>query len=200
MRYVPYNTLHLQEKRGFSLIEVLVSLSIFTVVVTISVGILMVLVAAHAKAQNTQAVMTNLSFALDSITREIRTGSDYFCGTHDTLPISGETSQNCPDGGLALSFTEGGESLTQGMGSRRIGLRLNNGAIERRLGSSGSWAPVTSPEVEITALYFYVNGVTRQDSNSPIVIIYLEGVAGVEDGSESTFHVQATVVQQLLDI
>jgi hypothetical protein len=32
------------------------------------------------------------------------------------------------------------------------------------------------------------------------VTIYVEGVAGVEDGSESTFHMETTVVQQLLDI
>jgi prepilin-type N-terminal cleavage/methylation domain-containing protein len=187
--------------RGFSLIEVLVSLSIFTVVMTISVGVLMVLIDANARAQNTQTVMTNISFALDSITREIRTGSDYYCGnsTSGSFPTSGVSTANCATGGAALSFNEGGTSLTADASSRRIGVRHNNGTIERRLGD-GEWAPITSPEIEITSLKFYVTGATRTDNESPTVTIYVEGVAGVEDGSESTFHMETTVVQQLLDI
>lgn len=194
------NRIQKKTERGFSLIEVLVSLSIFTIVITISVGVLLVLITANARAQNTQEIMTNLSFALDSITREIRTGADYYCGSEGSIPTSGEETRNCANGGAAFSFNEGGQSLTEGMGSRRIGVRLNGSVIERRLGSNGSWAALTSPDTEITQLRFFVSGATRADNESPTVTIYIEGIAGVEDGSESTFHVQTTVVQQLLDI
>lgn len=186
-------------QKGFSLIEVLVSLSIFTIVVTISVGVLMVLVAANARAQNTQAIMTNLSFALDSITRELRTGSDFFCGASASLPTSGESNQNCANGGDALSFNEGGDSLTKNASSRRIAVRLNNSVIERRLGN-GNWTALTSPDITVTQLQFYVTGATRADNQSPTVTIYIEGIAGEQDGSEGRFNVQTTVVQQLLDI
>jgi prepilin-type N-terminal cleavage/methylation domain-containing protein len=195
--------------RGFSLIEVLVSLSIFTVVVVISIGALMVLIEANARAQNTQSVMTNLTFALDSITREIRTGSDYFCGDTNDLPAGGEATANCMNGGAALSFNEGGQSLTENAATRRIAIRVLDGMLQRRLGTGDGdgnvnenedWTPITSPDITIRHLEFFVSGATRRDGNSPTVTIYLEGVAGEDDGSQAEFDIQATVVQQLLDI
>jgi prepilin-type N-terminal cleavage/methylation domain-containing protein len=72
---------HKQTTAGFTLIEMIVSLALFSVVVTISVGALLVLIASNRQLQDEQAVLTNLSFALDSMTREIRTGSAYVCGS-----------------------------------------------------------------------------------------------------------------------
>lgn len=160
----------------------------------------MILIDSNARAQNMQEVMTNLSFALDSITREIRTGSDYFCGGVSELPTSGESAMNCPTGSEALSFNEGGQSLTSEASSRRIALRLNNEAIERRLGD-GAWVPITSDDIAVHEIRFIVTGVTRSDADSPTVTLYVKGEAGdEEDGTDSEFNVQATVVQQLLDI
>lgn len=196
-------------RQGFSLIEVLVSLSIFTVVVTISVGVLMVLINANSRSQNVHSVMNNVSFALDSITREIRTGSDYFCSSASALPVSGETTRNCESGGAALSFNEGGRSLTGNASSPRIAVRLANGMIERRLGNGdgdadpnedSDWIPLTAPDITITDLLFYVSGATPSDTQSPTVTIYVEGVSGADEEDKGVFHIQTTVVQQLLDI
>jgi prepilin-type N-terminal cleavage/methylation domain-containing protein len=197
-------------QQGFSLIEVLVSLAIFTVVMVMAVGMLMVLIHANARAQNIQTVMVNISFALDSITREARTGSDFYCGSPDQLPVSGSATSNCQNGGAAFSFNEGGKSLTGNTlpDSRRIGIRVNNGVLERRLGYGDGdgiyedvdWSPITSDAVHITDLEFYVTGATRGDTMSPTVTIYIAGTAGAMDGSEGTFSIQTTVVQQLLDV
>lgn len=187
---------------GFSLIEVLVSLSIFAVVVTIAIGALVALIGANARTQNTQAVMTNISYALDSMTREIRTGTDFYCGTDSSLPVSGGSARDCSSGGPAFSFNEGGVSLTEFTSppSRRIGYRLEDGSIERRLGN-GSWAAVTAAEIEITRLRYVVTGSTRGDSVSPTVTVYVAGTAGeANDDSLAGFNIQTTVVQQLLDI
>jgi prepilin-type N-terminal cleavage/methylation domain-containing protein len=192
---------HRTPMSGFSLIEVLVSLSIFAVVMTIAIGSLMVLISANSKAQNTQAIMTNVSYALDSMTREIRMGSDYYCSS-GALPSDGEATQDCSTGGDSLAFNEGGQSLTENASSRRIGYRLANGAVERRLGS-GAWQVVTPPEITMTDLEFYVTGSDRGstgDSESPTVTLFMAGEAGEDDGTQSQFNVQTTVVQQLLDI
>jgi type II secretory pathway pseudopilin PulG len=192
-------------RRGFSLIEVLVSLSIFMVVVTVSVGALMALITGSARARNTQSVMTNVSFLLDSMTREIRTGNDYFCGTPASLPtVTAPTvrTQNCTNA-TGFSFNEGGRSLTQGLTTRRIAYRLNGTAIEQRIGA-GLWYPVTAPEVSITSLRFDATGTDRNDASgrAPTVTIFIKGTGGVAatDGSQGDFNVQATVTQQLLDI
>lgn len=197
------STFSLQQKdntRGFSLIEVLVSLSIFTIVITISVGSLMVLIDANERAQNTQSVMTNISYALDSMTREIRTGSDYYCGALDSLPSGSETTTRNCSGARNFSFNEGGQSLTENTAndSRRIAYRLDGTTLVRRLGN-GAWSAITSPDIEVTELKFYTTGTTRGDAESPIVTLYLKGRA-VDDGDQSEFNIQTTVVQQLLDI
>lgn len=205
------NTFSLQTSaKGFSLIEVLVSLAIFTIVMTISIGALMVVINANSMAQNTQAVMTNIQYALDGITREVRTGTDYYCGAVTSLPVTGNTTANCPSGGAALSFNEGGQSLTGGLSSRRIGLRLNDGALERRLANGDGdsslnetgqdWIPLTSPNVKIDVMNLFVTGTDKGEGEAPTVTLFISGKAGAEDGNESDFNIQTTIVQQLLDI
>ncbi|MFT7507155.1 MAG: prepilin-type N-terminal cleavage/methylation domain-containing protein, partial [Acidimicrobiales bacterium] len=109
---------------GFTLVEVMVSLALFSSVVTMAVGTLVVLIDANSKAQNAQLAVTNVSFALDSMTREIRTGLNYYCLESNllgsNLPDGGTSKQNCLGGANALVFTESGSSLTSGYGSNRI--------------------------------------------------------------------------------
>lgn len=206
-----YNSSHsrIQAEKGFSLIEVLVSLSIFTVVVTISVGSLMVLITANSRAQNMQSLMTNMSYTLDSMTREMRTGADYYCAGYASLPVTGSTVSDCAAGTSAVSFNEGGQSLTGGASSRRIAFRLQNGVIERRLGNGDGdsnvneaedWMSVTSDEIVITDLRFYVTGTSRTDVITPAITLYVKGYGGEDDGSRAEFNVETTIVQHLLDI
>ena len=70
---------------GFTLIEMIVSLGVFSVVVTISVGALLILIASNRQLQEEQSVLSNLAFALDSMTREIRTGSQYYCAQANSV-------------------------------------------------------------------------------------------------------------------
>lgn len=185
---------------GFTLIEVLVSLAIFTIVVTMSVGALMTIIGADAKERNLQSIMTNLTFALDEMTRDIRTGSDYFCGAAVDLPTDGTATLNCESGGEAFAFNEGGESLTKNASSPRIAFKVDNGVLKRRLGN-GSWEPMTSPNIRLTDVRFYVSGATRGDAESPTMTLFMKGTAGDNnDPAQSEFNIETTVVQQLLDI
>ena len=81
MPYHHFNTP--RAHHGFTLVEMLVALALFSVVITIAVGALLMLISSNQRLQSEQSVMTNLSFALDSMTREIRTGAAYFCASGD---------------------------------------------------------------------------------------------------------------------
>ncbi len=90
---------HQAKTKGFTLIEMIVSLAIFSIIVTMSVGSLLALIAANQKLQSEQSVMTNLTFALDSMTREVRTGTAYVC--------AGVNSHNADVPGLGKIFDTG---------------------------------------------------------------------------------------------
>jgi len=208
------NRIH-KKIEGFSLIEVLVSLSIFTIVVTICISTLYTLIEANSRSRNSQSIATNLTFTLDNITREIRTGRDYYCvlSSSDPMPYEAgdETTLDCPNGGAAFSFNEGGQSLTGTTrnNSRRIAYRLFDGKLQRRLGNgdavggvndASDWLSLTSEDVMIERLRFYVEGTQRGDDNAPIVTIFLSGVVGDDDVNQTAFSIQTTISQRLLDI
>jgi prepilin-type N-terminal cleavage/methylation domain-containing protein len=73
------------KNRGFTLVEMIVSLAIFAVVAVIAVGALLKVIDANKKAQSIQSSITNINFALESISRDIRVGTDYTCGNSSEL-------------------------------------------------------------------------------------------------------------------
>lgn len=211
--------------QGFTLIEMIVSLAIFGIVVTVSVGALLVLVASNQRLQGEQKIMTNLSFALDSMTREIRTGSSYYC--FSSLNLDSRTSttdldtalanvagQDCANGnnnGLqyhGLAFFEGGDSIS-GATNNRILYFYDSAAktIYRRVGTAKQ--AIISSEINVTDVDFFVTGSEDLninlptdptiDTNQPTVTIYIKASEN-SDGSGKQFEVQTTVTQRTLDV
>ncbi|MDR3557976.1 MAG: type II secretion system protein [Candidatus Pacebacteria bacterium] len=62
---------------GFTLVEMMVSIAIFMVVAVVAVAALLKIVDANKKSETLQDTVNNINFAMDSITREIRVGSNY---------------------------------------------------------------------------------------------------------------------------
>lgn len=190
---------------AFSLIELLISMALFSVVLLMATGTLLVVIDANAKAQTTQDAMTNLTLALDSMTREIRTGSGYYCTSAAAgKPGEGRTIQNdCTSGNTALWIMEGGSSLTAGSGSSRIGYRFttsgSRGVLQRAIGN-GAWTDVTSSNVNVTGGYFWVTNSLLTDGRQPSVTVYLTGSAGSLDATDSTFTLQTTISKRIIDL
>ena len=84
------NTAKTNMKKGFTLVEMMVSMAIFAVVAMVAAGALIRIIDANKKAQSIQTAMTNLNFALESLSREMRTGTKYQCGA-GSLPADGYT-------------------------------------------------------------------------------------------------------------
>ena len=61
---------------GFTLIELMVSVALFAIVVMISMTAILSVVDSTKKAQSMKSVMNNLNFALETMTRSIKTGTD----------------------------------------------------------------------------------------------------------------------------
>ncbi len=193
---------------GFTLVEMLVSLALFTIIATMSVGTLLVLINGNTKVVGEQVTLTSLSFALDSMTREIRTGSEYYCGTVAAVSGASVTGSSTAvsgcsgNGGVGLSFREAGESITGGASNNRIAYYFENNRLWRKVGTQAAQEILTN-DVEIVDGRFIVTGVsplgTGTNITQPAVTIIVEAKASSTDATK-TFTLQTTVTQRALDL
>lgn len=183
------------EKKGFTLIEILVSVSIFSVVMLIAVTTLLSLVDANRKAQSMQLVMNNLNFAVDHLTRALATGRNYYCQDIDvedsgyTLPAN-TAENNCLDGenGIVVLTDKG----------LRTGYAFQGGQLWRNVEDEG-WLSVTSEDVVIEHMLFMVRNTDPSDGLQPTVNILVSGYAEGIRNTSSDFNLQTKVTQRLLD-
>jgi prepilin-type N-terminal cleavage/methylation domain-containing protein len=193
-------------KRGFTLVEMLVSLALFTIVATIAVGTLLVLIGGNTRVVDEQAGMTALTFALDSMTREIRTGSLYHCNIASVVkaesPSVPPSVRDCVTGSTGLSFREAGGSITNSAVGR-IAYFFENGRLYRKVLVSGGGPaePITPEEIRLEEVNFFVTGTQdllgANNREQPTVTIVLRAQSS---SSPQTFTLQTTVTQRILDI
>jgi prepilin-type N-terminal cleavage/methylation domain-containing protein len=175
--------------RAFTLIEVMVAVSIFSIVMLISTGAIFSIVEANKKAHSVKSVMTNLNFALESMSRDIRVGSSYSC----------DAGSDCLDGGTSFGFKANRDVNGDGIVDAGDDLLYsrNGSRIMRRAGSQPETA-ITASEIQVTNLKFYVTG-SQSGGDQPKVLIVIQGYSGTST-TRSDFNIQTTVSQRAGDI
>lgn len=145
---------------GYTLIELMVAVGLFALVMTLVTGSYLVMIGINRNVQSVSTGINNLSFALEDMTRNIRTGTNYSSATGNTF-----------------SYKE--------TGGQTIQYSLSNGTIQESKGG-GFPSPLTDPSVTITSLTFYPAGTTAGDSLQSRVTIIVSG--DVPSGSNRTEH------------
>ncbi len=178
------DSMHLQTRRGFVLVELMIAIGVFIVVATIAVG-------GFARSlrtirQNAALVSAsgNTSLALEQMTREMRTGVD-FCTNGQTCSL--------PD---SLSFKNAkGDSITYSLAD---GIILRTCAVDTGTcdGDPGEY-PITPSTTIIKSLSFSTLGTEPGDNYQPRITITV-GVSAKEAGlSSSVTTLQTTVSSRL---
>lgn len=177
--------------KGFTLLEMIVSIAIFTVVALVAVGALLKVVDANKKAQSLKTSINNLNFALDSISREMRVGSNYSCsGTCDGRPgnwtLSFQSSKACPDSptnNLVFEYQFNGTTLRK--------------SEQKRCSDSlGNFSPMISSDIKFDVAT--VNRVVGANIQS-YVQFHFKGSSGLKEKTKTYFDLQTTVSQRLED-
>ena len=184
-----------KKKKGFTLVELLIAMAIFMVVITISLGSIISILDAGRKARSLKSVMTNLNFTFEVLSRELKFGRNYHCGvTTDTV----WTPQNCTGSGVepesAITFMATDNKPTI--------YRLNpvNGTqLEKSTNYGASYIPITSPDIIIQDLKFFVFGAGTGDNAQPRVLVIIRGYAGTKPTVQSHFVLQTTISQRSVD-
>ena len=179
---------------GFTLVEMIVAVALFAVVMIVAVSSLLSLVYANRKAHALQSVMNNLNIALDGMTRSIRMGSNYRCGGPSPA------DPDCLNGGQALYFEAHNGDSSESTDDWAYWYDTDTKRLYKSEQGGAAGVPITAPEVSIESLTFYVVGTTRRDITQPKVVIAIKGVAGTQARTATTFSIQATAVQRLLDL
>jgi prepilin-type N-terminal cleavage/methylation domain-containing protein len=203
---MPYHQQKLQHtKRGFTLIEMMVSVAIFSVVMAVATIALLAMVDASKKAHALQSVMFNLNVAIDGMVRGIRMGTSY--ELQDLYEAGrGKTFVYCPFGRPACKSAGADanykvtykwiDSLVDPNYQRIVKTYLPVGYT-----SSPPTIPITASEVKITALSFYLTGAGTTDYIQPRMMVIIRGTAGTEKVKTTTnFDIQASATQRLIDI
>ena len=168
-------------KKGFTLVEMLVAVAIFSLVMVMASTMLLSIVAANVKAQSLQATLGNLNDALDSMSRAIRTGTGY------TL-----SSCQMPDGFpcTTLQFTsQNGSTVTYALDP--------TGKTIDRIINSGTPASIIGSNVYIDDLEFY----EKNSGSHPYIIITVFGCSrGSTDSSHGCYNFSATPVSSTFNI
>jgi prepilin-type N-terminal cleavage/methylation domain-containing protein len=179
-------------KKGFTLVELLIAMAIFMVIVTISMGSIISILDAGRKARALKSVMTNLNFTFETLSRDLKFGRSYYCGV-----ATGQTwtPQNCtgsgasPESAITFVTSEGVPTI----------YRLNGTQLEKSTDYGATYVGITSPEIVIEDVKFFVFGSGTGDDAQPRVLILVRGYAGGKPTAQSRFVLQTTISQRGVD-
>lgn len=176
--------------RGYSLLEMIVSLGIFSMVMLVVMGAYVTLISLDRQARANNQLAASLSFAVESMARAMRTGTGYDCGARGG-------SLNCTGGGDSISFLDSqGQIISY--------IHKSDGSIGQCTGSSGcldnNAVSLTDRRINITSLRFYVRGVGVGDDTQPNVTFVIAGTMTTEAGEVSTFSIQTGATQRLIEL
>lgn len=191
---------------GFTLVEMMVSVAIFSVIMTVGIGALVSVLKKYEVAQEQKAAADSLNFVLESITRELRLGSQYHLfnsGEEVTGPLAAR------DGSVEVSSSQTqnliGFNATDNRGYMIFS--LNNGVLYRTRFAkdpAGTYLPgVVAPMTDSTQVIIkkmrvtVMNAQSTEDLKQPLV--WMQIVAAPPENTDREYVVQSLVSQRLLD-
>lgn len=193
-------------KEGFTLLEMIVSLAIFTIALFIATSAFLSIVNSDRKSRATRVATDNLNLTLEEMSRKIKTGLSYNC-------LGGAGVADCYTAQSVLAFTDqtnvrilykrgvGGGAIVGGVGASGCGTgyTTTQGCILRSDGGA-AFIQSTSPEIDVTNLKFFVIGSALwPDTVQPSVVVAIDGMLGNQASTKVAFKIQTTITQRAYD-
>jgi len=194
-----------KKNEGYTIIETMIAVSLFLIVIMTGMGALLNANSLHQKSENMRSIVDNLSFIIEDISRNLRTGYHYRCiaGLNDLAPAKvgvAQSGQNCL--GIAFEYANG----NPGNNNDQWVYYVDNGQIFKSV--QGPYIPSTfiqlTPDevvVDTNVSGFSVLGAEgmAKDSQQPFVTIRLVGAINFKE-IVTPFSLQTSVSQRLIDI
>ncbi len=171
--------------RGYTLIELIVSVGLFSLVMTLSAGAYFITISANRQAQGVANGIDTISFVVERVARSIRTGTGYSCAV-----VLG--AGDCPNGSSSFSFLNA-EGQT-------VAYSLSSSAIQESVNGGGARVLTDVSSITITHLQFYLSGSSVADTTQAHVTIVVGGTTSTGAGKTETFLIETGATMRGIDI
>lgn len=164
--------------RGYTLIELIIAVGLFALIMTLASEAYLVMIGINRQTQGIATGINNLSFALETMTRTIRTGTNYSCNS----------SGDCSNGGANFSVRNSS------------GVTINYALSAAVITQNG--VALTDPSVTISSLMFYASGTAKPPSDylQSRVTIIVSGTVSSGPGKTEAFTVETGATMRGSDI
>ncbi|MBI2033629.1 MAG: prepilin-type N-terminal cleavage/methylation domain-containing protein [Candidatus Liptonbacteria bacterium] len=185
-------------KKGFTLIEVLVSIGLFAVIVTIAVGGLARAFRSQRQVASLLAASSNISLILEQMAREMRTGIDFICDRAD--PNSSCRNRIVSE---VIFTNSSGEVVTYCLESGVIQRGVDSGGFDVACGDQ-RFEKITGDNVTVQYLNFLLlgngNDYRGNSDGFPPRVTIAVGVSPKEVTlADTVLSLQTTISSRLID-
>lgn len=156
---------------AFTIVEILVVLGLFSSIATLSLGALFNAQAINGRLQETQSILDNINLSAQTITRDIRFGSDFYATTSVPTTFVPRVRKNAPygvdgspGGGTVLVF----KSSDAVDDNDRTVLYVQNGILYKKefpVSGATETLQMTTNDVYIKSMTFYIEGAQTSDGS-----------------------------------
>lgn len=190
--------------RGFTLIELMVATSIFIVIMLLAMSAVINSADAAKQSQALRQAMDNVNFAMDSMSRSLRIGTNYQCVTSgQSAVILNIDRNNAPfkdcgfgtPGGVAVAFMPASSALIPVGGVMYQVYQSASGISTLERCTVTGCIDMTAANVDVQTLKFFVTGSDPADAIQPSIYILMKGVVIVK-GIPTSFSIQTMAAQR----
>ncbi|HEX8946812.1 MAG TPA: type II secretion system protein [Candidatus Paceibacterota bacterium] len=177
----------MRTRRGFTLIELMVAVGIFSIIMLLASSAYLALLAANRNERSSTEAVNNLTAAIDAMARDIRTGS---CGSNQCVPGTNTTFTFTSADGCAVTY------------------RLGDNATLQRVNCDGSTDTLTdSAAVTLSHLAFdtFLKQVQNPSSGTTgeqlwTTILVTGATQATAENPQKTFHIETGATMRSISI
>ena len=179
-----------EQKKGFTLIEMLVATALFLTVITASIGIFLSTIMANSKINAMQKVENEVRYIMEIISKEIRLGTIYYDYYEE---VYGESFKN-PVPIIALRDNADNISYFALNGDA-----MSSGIVQMSLNDGDTWSDLSTDSIIVDSLDFYLlpdSNPFVQDAEiikQPMVILYLQAHYNKQNASDGQIKIQTVI-------
>lgn len=174
-------------KKGFTLVELLVSMTIFLIVMVSVIDLFVSGIKIQKKSLALQTLSDHTSYAVEYMSRKIRMAKKDLSGTYILAGCNFENSGNDPTKIRFLNYNKEDQQFV-----------LSNGQIKEKQGSDPSFTALTSDNFQVKKLSFGLSGECQADNLQPRVTIVME--IQTKEVEPQILNIQTTISQRDLDV